>query len=164
METRNGEFVWVSVVDDREARLLRGRRRRTGAFRRLHLDPVDTLENPWLELEHPPRGSRNGDEDRHGAKLNHRRAELLARYTSEVARWLEAQVKRHDIEAVEIFAPPRLRGALRATVSPVLATKIRDHEGDLGNLSPGALERHPSIVDLFERGDRGPQDVRMSGT
>lgn len=132
--------VWVLAVDDHEARLLHGRTLRS----RHHLDLVDTLENRWRTdaLEHEvPR-----------SELECRNSERLRRYAKEVAGWLEVEVARHGFGAVDVFAAPRVLGALRRALCPTLSARIDLHHGGLGFMSTGDMEHHPPIAALFECG------------
>lgn len=142
------EPVWMLIVDDREGRLLRGRRAATRTRRR-RLDLIDALENPWRELDRSAeRVSATPPRDE--AEEVRRRAEFLGRYAGDLSRWLEAQVRQHGIDELDVFASPRLVGALRHSCSPKLAERIAHHVNDLGRMSLDDLERHPSIVDLFD--------------
>ena len=141
--------MWLCVLDDQGARLLRGETRRSRQAERRHLDIVDSLENRWQELEHNVRTPQTGKEGHSDADLKHRRAEFVARYARDAAAWLERTMARREIESLDLFAPPRLLGALRDEYPAALSGRIREHRGDLGHLSPGALERHPPVMALF---------------
>jgi len=143
--------TWFFVVDEQGGRLLRGRprhARRTTVG--MHLEQIDSIENPWAELalgEGPPtRAGGPGDPDESARLWRLRRSELLGRYAADLVQWLDRRVSQHRIEALEVFAPPRLLGILRTRYTSALSGRVRDHRGDFGTLTPGELERHPTIA------------------
>ena len=149
------EPVWMLIVDDREGRLVRGQRASAptdGARRtqRRRLDLIDALQNPWRELD-PSSARPSAGAPRDESEEVRRRAEFLGRYAGDLSRWLENHVRQHGIDELEVFATPRLVGALRHSCSPKLAERLAHHVDDLGRMSLDDLARHPSIAEVFEQ-------------
>ena len=145
--------AWLCVVDDREARLLRVRVLRSHRVERHHLEVVELFENKWEKLEHNTRSPQTGKEGHSDANLKRRRVEFLDRYARDVVGWLERNLSEHGIESTDLFAPPRLLGALRAEYPASLSKRIRDHKGDFGYMSAGELEKQSAIVALFRKAE-----------
>ena len=140
----NREWTWIAVMNGREGRLLRGRWR-SGKSRRLRLEEVAAIGNPLLELDRSAPGEAEGFVDS-------RRSELFARYAVDLMKWLDAQVKKHSIEELEVFASPRLLPLLRSMYPAALAGRAREHSCNFNGLTVHELECHPEMVQLVENG------------
>ncbi len=134
---------WLFIVDRGGGRLLRGETTPAG---HVHLDVVDTVENRWQEHEHGrPSPLKYKDGHSHAA-WTHEDETMLHRFAKDVAEWLDEATGRLGIERVALFAPPRLIGELRRTMTPALAQRVEQHEGDLGYMGPGELVRQPLVA------------------
>lgn len=147
------QAVWVCLVDDRQARLLRGQRLDLRGSERLHLDLVASHPNPFEEREHDVRVPQTGKEGHSDADRKHRRAEFQLRWARDLGRWLGGVVEEHRLERVHVFVPPGLLGSLRRECDPNVRGRLDELRGDLARLGPGELARHPSITALFATGD-----------
>jgi protein required for attachment to host cells len=138
--------TWIAIADDHALRLLRGWASGAGRTTRLRLELIDELENPWSALEQPP-GPQEVPEL--GSERLLRLTEFRQRYASEIARWLRESVHQHEIDELQLFAPPRLTVMLRRELDPDLAAIVEEHRVDVGSLRLERLERSPELVDLF---------------
>ena len=140
------EVTWILVVDERGARLLRGRASGSGNTRFLRLERVAEIENSWMELcetkSSTGPSTSNGDQRR-------RRAEFLQRYAAELGRWLAEEAREHGILELELFAPLPLALVLRRERPQGFSARIHEHQLDLGRLTPERLETHPAVCALF---------------
>lgn len=135
--------IWILIVDDRRARLLRGRATGTARSPRLALSPVAELENGWAELDRDRTSAANRDEP-----LG-RRAELTQRYVSDLQRWIQAQVRSAGIRELDVFAGSGLMVPMRRAWPADLA--VSEHERELGRLERGALEGHDAVLGLVRK-------------
>ena len=145
----NGEWTWIAVMNGREGRLLRGRRVRFGKSRRLRLEEVEAIGNPLWELD---RGAALGAEGYDPRRVGSRRSELFARYAVDLVKWLDAHVKKHSIEELEVFASPRLLPLLRSMYPAALAGRAREHSCNFNGLTVHELECHPEMLQLVKDG------------
>ena len=148
--------TWIFIVDNGKGRLLKGTAAPRGRF---HLELDDSIENEWEEHEHGRPSPRAGKEGHSYASMGHEDEEMMNRFARTVATWLEQKTTRHRIDNLALFAPPRFLGALRQAWSPRLASRVTEHEGDLGYMGPGDLVRHQSIARLLGNNDKsdGPR-------
>lgn len=130
--------IWVAALGYHRARLWRGQWVQSGSGR-LHLERIDEVRNPWEELiedfdsaELPGEGGRD--------------AEFLARYAGDVARWLNAAVRKHEVPDLLVFSPTRLWALLRPSASLPTALETHQFGEDLSVLSQADLERHESVL------------------
>ena len=144
----NREWTWIAVMNGREGRLLRGRWR-SGKSRGLRLEEVEAIGNPLLELDRSAPGETEGYDPR---RVGSRRSELFARYAVDLVKWLDAHVKKHSIEELEVFASPRLLPLLRSMYPAALAGRAREHSCNFNGLTVHELECHPEMVQLVENG------------
>ena len=144
----NREWTWIAVMNGREGRLLRGRWR-SGKSRRLRLEELEAIGNPLLELDRSAPGEAEGYDPR---RVGSRRSELFARYAVDLVKWLDAHVKKHSIEELEVFASPRLLPLLRSRYPAALAGRAREHSCNFNGLTVQELECHPEMVQLVENG------------
>jgi len=143
--------AWVFVVDAGRGRLLRCSSLPTGRY---HVDEDESIEDDWQPHEHgrpSPRAGRGGTSY---ASRSHESEERLSRFARTVADWLDGRTRRHAIERLDLFAPPRFLGAWRQACSPQLAERIREHEGDLAWIPAGELARHRALVGVLNRNGR----------
>jgi len=148
------DTIWLFVLDSRRGRLLHTTRAPAG---RHHVEVLDTLVNTREEHQHERPSRRTGKHAHSYASPGHEDDELLQRYADDAAAWLGRQVSERNIERVAVFAPIRLLGALRKSYSGDLAARVEEHGSDLGNLEPGQLEQHPTVLSVLEPPDREPQ-------
>ena len=82
----NRKRIWLAVIDGRDGRLLRGQPSHCGSSVRLRLKEVESICNPWVELDSdvPEVPAHQGAGDR--------RSELLVRYAVDLVHWLAGQV------------------------------------------------------------------------
>ena len=135
--------VWIPIVDDRRARLMRGRAMGTARAPRLALSPVAELANSWAELDRDRPSQVNRDEP-----LG-RRAELTQRYVSDLQRWIQGQVRSAGIGELDVFASSGLMVPMRRAWPNDLT--VNEHERELGRLERGALEAHDAILGLVRK-------------
>jgi protein required for attachment to host cells len=64
--------------------------------------------------------------------------------------WLKETTKKHEIDRLVIFAPPRMLGVLRKIPSGQLFGQVEELEGNLMRLDAGQLAEHPMIRQLLE--------------
>lgn len=141
------QATWIVVCDDHATRLLRGWATGSASSKRLRLEKVEELVNPWSALEQPP-GPRDDSPERGSERLL-RLTEFRQRYAGEISRWLQEVVHQHEIESIELFAAPRLTVMLRRELHPDLAARIEEHRVDVGNQRLDRLETNSDLVDLF---------------
>lgn len=141
----NGE-VWVVVVDGERARLLRG----TRPNGRPHLDLVSTIENDHLEDKQYGRPTlMRGGTNPTLLAPGHQQEERAKRFAREIANWLTKTHRDSHVASFDVFAPPRLMGALRQEWSKELGPHIREHQAELNWIGDGQLAKHPVIEALF---------------
>jgi protein required for attachment to host cells len=80
--------------------------------------------------------------------MTHDVEERERRFAGETVDWLQKNAKKHDIERLVIFAPPRMLGVLRKSSSGLLAGHLEELEGNLMRLDPGQLAEHPMVRQL----------------
>ncbi len=137
---------WIFVVDGGRGRLLRGTSVPPG---RIHLEERGLIESERDEYEHGRPSPRSGKNGHTYASLGHESEEQLSRFARRVVEWLDQTTKQHEIDRLALFAPPRFLGALRQAFPASLAGRIREHEGDLANISAGDLARHRAVVKVL---------------
>ena len=137
--------VWILLADTRQARLLRGKRTPQG---RPHLDEVGRLENPPMDHEHGRPSPLGGKDGRAYASFSHEEEEHQSRFANKVAAWIEKELRSGN-GGISVCAPSRFLGALRKVMPNHLKAQVREHEGELTNLSPGDLARHATIAAMF---------------
>jgi protein required for attachment to host cells len=138
--------LWVLVADSQCARLLHGTATQHG---HVHLDEVGKVATTFTAGEHhrPVRSSQPGRSaplPQHGEFEN-------AHFAREVVPWLEKELEGRGISKCAVFAPSHLLGAIRKSVSAGTAGKLTEHDGELAQMSTGALAKHPRIVELLPK-------------
>jgi protein required for attachment to host cells len=144
MAGENG--TWIALVDGRKARLLRAASTPQG---RLRLDQQAAIEERWDEHEvTKPNRVAIGGGAAHVMQgdFAHRDVERTERFAREVSAFLGRELEQRKIAHLELFAAPRMLGAVRKELSKTLAPRIAQHEADLAHLSEGELAKHPAIV------------------
>lgn len=139
-------MIWVATLGYHRARLWRGEWAESGS-ERLQLERIDEMHNPWEELI----------DDFEGAELpgkGGRDAEFLARYAGDVARWLNAAVRKQGVGDLLVFSPTRLWALLRPSASLPTALDARQIGEDLSLLEQADLERHEAVLRAASDDDR----------
>jgi protein required for attachment to host cells len=139
--------TWIFIVDNGRGRLLKGAPAPRGRF---HLELDDAIENSWEEHQRGRPSPLAGRAGHSYASWGHEDEELMRRFARDVAVWLDDKTRKHAIDRLALFAPPRFLGALRQAWTPRLAMCVEEHEGDLGYMGPGDLVRHRSIARLLD--------------
>ncbi|MCA9285881.1 MAG: host attachment protein [Phycisphaerales bacterium] len=143
---------WIVTVDARGGRLVRCRPVPPG---RWHADEIDRVANAWERFhEHhrPDAISLKGGDQVAGYAFGsdgHADEEMLRRFAKDATVWLERIVDEHAIQSLDLFAPPRTLGALRAAISKPLAARLSQHEGNLNNIPIGDLPDHAAVSSLI---------------
>ena len=142
----NTKELWLLVADSRCARLLRGTAAEHG---HVHLDEVGKLATTFVAAEHhrPVRSSQPG----RSVPFAQDHELENAHFAGELAPWLEKEIKARGITKCALFAPTHLLGAIRKSAGAGLAGKLTEHDGELAQMSTGALAKHPRIVELLPK-------------
>ena len=140
----NTREVWLIVADAKGARLLHGT---PTQHEHLHLDEVASLATRFRTGEHqrPTRLSRPG----RSAPIGHEFDLKTTQSAAELAPWVEKELRSRGIARCALFAPSHLIGAMRKSAGKGMADILTEHEGELAQLSNGALAKHPRIVELL---------------
>jgi protein required for attachment to host cells len=80
--------------------------------------------------------------------MTHDVEEKERRFAGNIVEWLQENAKKHEIDRLVIFAPPRMLGILRKASSGLLPGHLKELEGNLMRLRVGQLAEHPMIRDL----------------
>jgi protein required for attachment to host cells len=134
----------VLIADTEHARLLHGT---MTTHDRLHLDEVAKLATTFQAGEHH-RTTRTGQAGRSG-NLGHEHEEKIAHFARELAAWIEQAITTRSIATCTVFAPTHFLGALRQQVTKPVAAKLKEHAGELAQMTVADLTRHPRIVELM---------------
>jgi len=152
VEPRN--YAWFALADTEHCRLLCCHLTRQGTQ---HVDEYGVFENTLPEAEHARPMTHDG--------ATHDIEEEERRFAGQIVEWLQENVKKHEIDRLVIFAPPRMLGALRKASSGLLKGHLEELEGNLMRLEAGQLAEHPMVRQLVpathERQSRG--DRRTAG-
>lgn len=70
------------------------------------------------------------------------------RFACEILEMLQENTKKHEINRLVIFAPPRMLGVLRKAPAGPLAGHLEELEGNLMRLDAGQLAEHPMVREL----------------
>jgi len=135
VEPRN--HAWFALADAERCRLLCCRLTEQGTQ---HVDEYDALENTFPEHEHLRPQTGDG--------MTHDVEEKERRFTGKIVEWLQQNAKKHEIDRLAIFAPPRMLGVLRKASSGLLAGHLKELEGNLMRLDAGQLAEHPMVREL----------------
>ena len=140
--------LWLAVVDQRCGTLWHGH---TDDRSRLQLERIDRIEDQWEEHEHgrpSPLAAKNGHSH---AAAGHESEERVLRFARDIASWLARHLSDGEVDSISLFAPPRVRGALRSVLDDRTQDRIDEHDGDLARLSGVDLARHPAVSALMDR-------------
>jgi len=137
--------VWILLADNRQARLLRGRKTPQG---RPHLDEIARIENPPMDHEHGRPSPLGGKDGRAYASFSNEEEEHQSRFATKVGAWIEKEIKAGN-GSLSVCAPSRFLGALRKVLPNRLKAQVKEHEGELTNLGTGDLARHSTIAAMF---------------
>lgn len=151
---RNGDnhvAHWICLADTRTCRLLKATRTGNG---RWHLDEIDTLANQWEDdKQHGRPNALAHMSERAGAPSfadrGQQRQEERRRFARDAAAWIAARLGRHDIDRLDLFAPPAMVGELRQAADRKTRSLAREHEADLNSIPIGDLARHPAIENVL---------------
>jgi protein required for attachment to host cells len=135
VERRN--HAWFALADAEHCRLLCCRLTEQGTP---HVDEYDALENTFPEREHLRPQTGDG--------MTHDVEEKERRFAGKIVETLQENAKKHEIDRLVIFAPPRLLGELRKASSRLLAGHLKELEGNLMRLDAGQLAEHPMVSEL----------------
>jgi protein required for attachment to host cells len=105
-----------------------------------HVEEHDALQNTFPEHEHLRPQTGDG--------MTHDVEERERRFAGEIVEWLQQNAKKHEIDRLVIFTPPRMLGVLRKASSGLLAGHLKELEGNLMRLDPGQLAEHPMVREL----------------
>jgi len=130
-------YAWFALADAEHCRLLCCRLTRQGTQ---HVDEYGAFENTLPEAEHARPMTGDG--------MTHDIEEEERRFAHEIVEWLQEDAKKHAIDRLVIFAPPRMLGVLRKASSGLLAGHLKELEGNLMRLDAGQLAQHPMVRDL----------------
>lgn len=139
----NQQPVWLAVLDQRRALLLRGRLDKLG---RAHLELLDKLENEEQPREHGRPSPLGGKAGHAYASFHHEEEELRNRHAKAVSKWLAKAVQDQSIPRLRLYAPAPLLGSMRQHLPHHLAAKIDDHEGEFASLTPNEMAQQPAIL------------------
>jgi protein required for attachment to host cells len=106
-----------------------------------HVNEHGRFENTLPEAEHARPMSQDG--------MTHDIEEEERRFAHEIVEWLQESARKHEIDRLVIFAPPRMLGVLRKASSGLLAGHLKELEGNLMRLNAGRLAEHPMVRDLL---------------
>jgi protein required for attachment to host cells len=137
VERRN--HAWFALADAEHCRLLCCRLTEQGTP---HVDEHDVLENTSPEREHLRPQTGDG--------MTHDVEERERRFAGRIVERLQENVKKHEIDCLVIFAPPRMLGELRKASSGLLPGHLKELEGNLMRLRVGQLAEHPMIRELVQ--------------
>ena len=129
--------AWFALADAEHCRLLCCRLTRQGTQ---HVDEYGAFENTLPEAEHARPMTGDG--------MTHDIEEEERRFAHEIVEWLQENTKKHKIDRLVIFAPPRMLGVLRKASSGLLTGHLKELEGNLMRLDAGRLAQHPMVRDL----------------
>jgi protein required for attachment to host cells len=105
-----------------------------------HVDEYGAFENTLAQQEHMRPMTQTG--------TTHYVEEEERRFAHEIVEWLQENAKKHEIDRLVIFAPPRMLGVLRKASSGLLTGHLKELEGNLMRLDAGQLAQHPMVRDL----------------
>lgn len=136
VERRND--AWFALADAKRGRLLYCHLTKQGTQ---HVDEYDTLRNtlPEQEFVRPMRQSGMA----HGIEGEEER-----RFAGKIVEWLRQNARKHEIDRLTIFAPPRMLGILRKASAGLLKGHLEELKGDLMRLDADQLAQHPMVRDL----------------
>ena len=135
VERRN--HAWFALADAERCRLLCFRLTDQGTQ---HVDEYDAVENTFPEHEHVRPQTGDG--------MTHDVEEKERRFAGKIVEWLQEKAKKHGIDRLVIFAPPRMLGLLRKASSGLLAGHLKELQGNLMHLDAGQLAEHPMVREL----------------
>jgi len=138
--------AWVLVVDSEQARLLRATSAQNG---KVHLEEVTKLATTFQTGEHQ-RPTRMGQPG-HGPGSDHEPERKQGHFARQLATWIAPELLSRSIARCSMFAPSHMLGALRSELPKPVASKLQEHVGELAQLSPGELARHPGIAALLTK-------------
>lgn len=129
--------AWFALADAESCRLLRCSLTKQGTQ---HVEEYDAIKNTLPEQEHI-RPMTNGG-------MTHHVENKQRRFAGEIVKWLQTQAGEREIDALVIFAPPRMLGVLRMVPLGALKGHIEELRGDLMRLNAGQLADHPMVREL----------------
>lgn len=141
-----GKSAWFVLADAKKARLMRCDQT---PLSRAHIETKEQMAYQWEGHEHGRPTPLAGKSANTYAAVKHDQEEQLRRFAKQVAAWLDDQRQAHQIERLEVFAPPRFMAALRRAMEGPLAEAVREHDADLINLPLGQLHEHPAVRQLI---------------
>ena len=131
------DYAWFALADAEHCRLLRCQLAKRGTQ---HVDEYEALENTFPEHEYLRPQTGDG--------MTHDVEEKERRFAGRIVERLQENVKKHEIDRLVIFAPPRMLGELRKASSRLLAGHLKELEGNLIRLGAGQLAEHPMVREL----------------
>lgn len=132
------KHAWFALADAEHCRLLCCRLTEQGTQ---HVDEYDALQNTLPQQEHMRPMTQSGTT--HGIEEEERR------FAGEIVEWLQEKTKKHEIDRLAIFAPPRMLGVLRKASSGLLRGHLEELNSDLMRLNVGQLAEHPLVRELM---------------
>ncbi len=150
---------WIVTTDARAAHLYSCKRTPSGE---LHLDLVRSLENGHEGEHERHRPSFLGGGERRGSaghssghaaprtvSVGHEVDEEQRRFVREVSGWLHHAERELNVKNVTVFAAPKALGLLREHMGG-LSSNAQLREGELTQLTPPELSRHPAVRKALE--------------
>lgn len=135
--------VWFMVVSHNTARMMKGELTPIG---RCHVQEHASLhhEGPDKEFHRPsPRMGRTGN-----TQDNHIPEEAAQRFARKIAGELEKMMSQHGIDDMKLFAPPRMVGALKKTMSDRVAGRVSITQADLAHLDDSRLAHYQPVSQM----------------
>ncbi|HSS65970.1 MAG TPA: host attachment protein [Gammaproteobacteria bacterium] len=131
------DHAWFALADAENCRLLCCRLTEQGTP---HVDEYEAIENAYPERERMRPQTGDG--------ITQDVEERERRFAGKIVENLQENVKKHEIDHLVIFAPPRMLGALRKASSGLLPGHLQEFEGNLMRLDAGQLAEHPMVRDV----------------
>jgi protein required for attachment to host cells len=122
MRTTSGRenHAWFALADAETCRLLRCSLTKQDTRQ---VEEHGAIENVFPEHEHQRPQTGDG--------MTHDVEEKERRFAGNIVEWLQENAKKHEIDRLVIFAPPRMLGILRKASSGLLPGHLKELEGNL---------------------------------
>lgn len=143
--TATSATTWIVLANDHQARLLSARRTPTG---RCQVVERDEIESPMPTRDRGRPSALNGMSGHSYADNLRALQEERRRFAKQLARWIDALLKRPAINKLTVFAPSRMIGSLREVLGAKHRGQIQLIDENLINMPSDTLCRHPAITRL----------------
>jgi hypothetical protein len=123
----------------------------TTSHDRIHLEEIVTIESDPMDKAHQRPSLLRGTGGRFAASgkyasFSKEEEEALRRFVHKVLAWVEREIDARGIDRLHVIAPSRFRGSLLQEAPRRILERMTSAAGELINLDPGALARHPAIA------------------